>query len=96
MRKAWLICYDIADPKRWRKVYRTMRGYGDHVQLSVFRCVLSARERVELQARLERVIVMQADHVLFIDMGPAEGRGGKALTSIGKALPDFDTTAKII
>ena len=96
MRKAWLVCYDVGDPKRWRKVYRTMRGFGDHVQLSVFRCALSARERVELQDRLERIITVQQDHVLFIDMGPAEGRGGKAMTSIGKSLPDFDTSAKIL
>lgn len=95
MRKAWLVCYDIADSKRWRRVYRTLRAYGDHVQLSVFRCALGRRERVLLQAALERHISMKEDHVLFIDMGPVEGRGGKAMSSIGKPLPKFDEGVKI-
>jgi len=27
----YLVTYDICDPKRLRKVYRLMRGYGDHL-----------------------------------------------------------------
>ncbi len=29
MRLAYLVAYDISDPKRLRRVHRTMRGYGD-------------------------------------------------------------------
>lgn len=96
MRQAWLVCYDISEPRRWRRVYKLMRGYGDHIQLSVFRCLLSRKELAELRARLEKVIAKQDDHVLIIDMGPAEGRGGKAMLSLGKPLPEAETVAKIL
>jgi CRISPR-associated protein Cas2 len=52
MRQTYVVSYDISNPKRLRKVYQTMRGYGDHIQLSVFRCELNRRELVELRARL--------------------------------------------
>ena len=38
MRTSYLICYDICDDKRLRKVFQTMRGFGDHLQFSVFEC----------------------------------------------------------
>ncbi|MDD4792699.1 MAG: CRISPR-associated endonuclease Cas2, partial [Firmicutes bacterium] len=41
MRRRFIVCYDISDPKRLRKMYRTMRGFGDPLQKSVFTCDLS-------------------------------------------------------
>ncbi len=38
MRQSYLVTYDIADEKRLRKVFKIMRGYGDHLQYSVFEC----------------------------------------------------------
>ena len=38
MRRCYLVCYDIRDDKRLRKVYRTMRDFGDHLQYSIFEC----------------------------------------------------------
>ena len=37
----YLVTYDISCPRRWRKVYRIMHAFGEHVQLSVFRCDLT-------------------------------------------------------
>ena len=34
--RLYLVTYDIADPKRWRKIFKTMNGFGHWVQLSVF------------------------------------------------------------
>jgi hypothetical protein len=34
MRTSYLVCYDICDDKRLRKVFQTMRNYGDHLQYS--------------------------------------------------------------
>src|SRR5690606_35574631 len=45
MRTAYVVTYDICEPKRLRRVYRIMLGYGDHLQYSVFRCELTDRER---------------------------------------------------
>ena len=48
--KHWyLICYDIRCPKRWRKAYKLLEGYGSRVQYSLFRCWLSQREREKLR-----------------------------------------------
>ena len=84
MRQTFVVSYDVSCPKRLRRVYRLMRGWGDHIQLSVFRCELNARELVELRARLSEVINSLEDQVLFIDVGPVEGRGGTSIRAIGK------------
>ena len=96
MRTAYLITYDIADPARWRKVWRILRGFGDAVQLSVFRCDLNARERVELHAALSGVIHHKHDQVLVATLGPAETSGRQAITSLGKAYEEPVQTALVL
>jgi CRISPR-associated protein Cas2 len=40
--KNWyVICYDITEPKRWRRVYKKLKGYGRRLQYSIFRCRLT-------------------------------------------------------
>ncbi len=85
MRQGYIVTYDVSDPKRLRRVYNTMRGYGEHLQLSVFRCELNDRELVELRAKLTEIVHHNEDQVLFIDMGPAEGRAKEAIRSLGRA-----------
>ena len=70
--RLYVVTYDIADPKRWRRVFKLMHGYGSWLQLSVFQCRLTARRRVELAARLERRIKADEDHILMLDLGPAD------------------------
>jgi CRISPR-associated protein Cas2 len=69
----FVVAYDIADPKRWRKVFRVMKGYGRWLQLSIFQCRLSARRRAEMAARLDALIAREDDHVVILDLGPADG-----------------------
>ena len=38
MRHTYIVSYDIADPKRLRKVFRVCQDYGNHLQYSVFEC----------------------------------------------------------
>ena len=83
MRHAFIVTYDICDPKRLREVFRIMKGGGEHLQLSVFRCELDARELVELQGALAETIHHGEDQVLFVDMGPADGRGRDCITAMG-------------
>jgi CRISPR-associated endonuclease Cas2 len=62
MRTSYIVTYDIADDKRLRKVFQTMRKYGDHLQFSVFECPKDPRkarasrpaERVARNSRRER------------------------------------------
>jgi CRISPR-associated protein Cas2 len=70
--RIYIVTYDIADQKRWRRVFNTMESYGQWLQLSVFQCRLTPRRRVALSARLEQHIKPSEDHVLIIDVGPAE------------------------
>jgi len=84
MRQAYVVTYDVCDPKRLRKVYKLMRGYGEHLQYSVFRCELSKRELVELRAKLGGLIHNGQDQVMFVDVGPVEGRGSVSISTLGK------------
>ena len=80
----YIVTYDIAEPKRWRRVFQTMKGYGHWLQLSVFQCRLTARRRAEMGARLEDAIKPAEDHVLILDLGPAE-RVDSVVESMGKS-----------
>jgi CRISPR-associated protein Cas2 len=96
MRQTFIVSYDIGDPKRLRRVYRLMRGWGDHIQFSVFRCELNARELVELRSNLVRVIHHTEDQVLFVDVGPVEGRGSTSIRSIGKVYSAPERCAMVV
>ena len=96
MRQTYIVAYDVSDPKRLRKVFRAMRGYGDHVQLSVFRCELNHRELVELRARLGTLIHHEEDQVMFVDVGPVEGRGSTSISAIGRAYTHPERHAIVV
>lgn len=96
MRQTFIVSYDVSDPKRLRKVFKTLRGYGDHLQLSVFRCELSPREALELRAALGRVIHADEDQVLFVDVGPVEGRGSGSITSLGRPYTHPERHALVV
>ncbi|MBX3199291.1 MAG: CRISPR-associated endonuclease Cas2 [Labilithrix sp.] len=96
MRQTFVVSYDISCPKRLRRVYRTMRGWGDHIQLSVFRCELNPRELVELRTRLNEVIHNDEDQVLFVDVGPVEGRGNTSIRAIGKVYVPPERRAIVV
>ncbi len=49
-----------------------MDSYGRWLQLPVFPCRLTARRRAALGARLDREIARGEDHVLILDLGPAD------------------------
>lgn len=85
MRQTFIVSYDISDPKRLRRVFQLLRGWGDHLQLSVFQCELSPRELVELRVALGDLIHHDEDQVLFIDVGPVEGRGSTSIEALGRA-----------
>lgn len=74
MRRLYVVAYDISDPKRLRRVFRTLKGYGEHLQLSVFRCDLTRSQRLQLAAKLGQTIDPEEDQVMFVDLGPSEGR----------------------
>ncbi|MFQ3582173.1 MAG: CRISPR-associated endonuclease Cas2 [Chloracidobacterium sp.] len=86
MRNRYVVCYDIANQKRWRQVYRIMRGFGDAVQYSVFCCDLSPSERMLMIMALTEVMNQREDRVMVVDIGPADGRGKACIEALGKPL----------
>jgi CRISPR-associated protein Cas2 len=86
----YIVTYDIADPKRWRAIFKLMNGYGDWLQLSVFQCRLTRKRCADLIATLDELLHHADDHVLLLDLGPAESVEPK-VTSLGK---DFKAVAK--
>lgn len=72
MRRRYVVTYDISDPKRLRETFKVIRNFGDHLQLSVFECLLSDMERTRLEDALREVIKATEDQVLLFDLGLAE------------------------
>jgi CRISPR-associated protein Cas2 len=68
----FIVTYDISDPKRWRRVFGVMNGYGEWLQLSVFQCRMSRQRHAELVALLDGIIHHATDHILFLDLGLAD------------------------
>ena len=85
MRLLYVVTYDICDEKRLRRVFKLMRGYGERVQYSVFRCELSDRERVELMSKLAEEVKHDEDQVLFFPLGPAGGERETNVHHVGRA-----------
>jgi CRISPR-associated protein Cas2 len=93
--RVYIVAYDIGDPRRWRLVFRTMNGYGRWLQLSVFQCRLTPRRRAELASALDGLIKREEDHVVIIDVGPAE-TVDVAVESLGRSFNPIRREAVVI
>ncbi|NGZ25950.1 MAG: CRISPR-associated endonuclease Cas2 [Magnetococcales bacterium] len=91
----YIIAYDIADARRWRRVFKIMKGYGEWLQLSIFQCRLTAKQYVELTIALSTTIKAEEDHVLFLNLGPADSVRPK-VESLGKKFNPLGREAIII
>ena len=91
----FIVTYDISDPKRWRAVFSLMNGYGEWLQLSVFQCRLARRRHAELVATLDQIIHHDEDHVLMLDLGPAEGVVPRVV-SLGKPFKALERAPIIV
>ena len=95
MRSTYIVCYDICDDKRLRKVAEICCDFGVRLQYSVFECDLNAAERVRLETKLGEVLHHDEDQVLLIDLGSAEGRGERVITALGKQYVKVDAPCYI-
>jgi len=91
MRRCYLVCYDISDPKRLRRVNKVLKGYGEAWQFSVFFCVLKDIDRIRLQSDLEKQMNQKEDQAMILDLGPNEKDAREAVTVIGQSLPEQDS-----
>ncbi len=96
MRHLYIVSYDISDRVRWSKVYKTMRGFGEHMQLSVFQCDLAPARKLRMAAALGEIINHEQDQVVIIDMGPSEGREIKEIEAIGRPMDVITTEPMVV
>lgn len=96
MRTTYLVCYDISNDKRLRKVFKTCRNYGDHLQYSVFECDLNDTEMVKLERELGEIINQLEDQVLFVALGPAESRGQRIIRALGLPYIKLDEPCYVV
>jgi CRISPR-associated protein Cas2 len=96
VRTTYLVCYDICSDKRLRRVFKTCRNYGDHLQYSVFECDLNAAEMVKLERELNEIINTAEDQVLFVSLGPTESRGARDIRSIGLPYSKIDAPCYVV
>ena len=94
MRSRYIITYDIADDDRRTAVFKALRGFGDHLQYSVFRCDLSDTRRAILVATIDPLLDHARDQVLLIDLGPVDGRAATCVVSLG--LPYANPERRVI
>jgi len=91
----YIVTYDIRDPKRWRRIFRIMNGYGEWLQLSVFQCRMNRRRHAELIALLDGMIHHADDHVVLLDVGPAD-KVAPHITSLGRNFNPVERSSVII
>ncbi len=90
---SYLVCYDISDPKRLRRVATACEDYGHRKQLSVFLCRLSATDFVRLRSRLYDIINLDQDQVLFI---PLCGKCVTAIEALGRPTESADAKDVVV
>lgn len=93
--RIYIVTYDISSQRRWRRIFRTMEGYGEWLQLSVFQCRLSAKQHMEMIAKLSELIHHDQDHVLILDIGPASSVSPR-VKSLGKRFDVIERAPIIV
>jgi CRISPR-associated protein Cas2 len=73
-----------------------MVGFGDRLQYSVFECRLSAADLARCKHALGKLIHHREDQVLFVSLGPADGRGTRVISSLGRAYTTVDSPCIIV
>ncbi len=83
MRHRYLVAYDVSDPKRLKRTYKKMTGFGDPLQYSVFSCDLSDVERTLMKEAIGAIINHAEDRLMIVDIGPLDGRATMAFEFLG-------------
>ena len=96
MRHHYIVTYDICDAKRLRRVFKTMKGFGAHLQLSVFQCDLPDIDLVRMKAALTEIIDQREDQVLIIDLGSAESNPVKRIEAMGVKAELEERRARVV
>lgn len=84
-RAFYVVAYDISSDRRRTRVHKTLSGFGQWTQYSLFECFLSDKEMVLLQNKLEKLLDPEKDSVRFY---PLCERCLKAVETVGSPPPE--------
>jgi CRISPR-associated protein Cas2 len=62
------VAYDIRCPKRWRRVFETLKGFGSPVQFSIFACSLTTTQLASLIDALKQAMNLKEDRAALIPL----------------------------
>jgi len=96
MRNTYLVCYDIRDDKRLRRVHKICKAFGEPWQLSVFYCTLKSIDRVRLETALRETMNLKEDQVLIVDLGGNEDAARDSSTFLGVGVPEQESGMVVI
>lgn len=82
----WLVCYDIANPRRLQRIARRMERRGIRLQYSVFSVLADRNEIVEIHNELAELIDERHDDVRIY---PISRSGRAALLGAHLVAPDM-------
>ncbi|MDE0268050.1 MAG: CRISPR-associated endonuclease Cas2 [Acidimicrobiaceae bacterium] len=83
-RTRYIVSYDISNPKRLRRVHKTVKAFGWSMQYSVFICDLDPIELLMLKQEIAEIIHHSEDSVAFINLGPPAHRGRECFEFMGQ------------
>ncbi|MDD3588039.1 MAG: CRISPR-associated endonuclease Cas2 [Thermoguttaceae bacterium] len=65
MERCWIVCYDIASPKRLRRIALVMNLFGLRVQRSVFECRLTDGQFRCMLVQIHKILKKDEDDIRF-------------------------------
>ena len=96
MRHRYLVCYDVANAKRLRTLFKKMHGFGDPLQYSVFKCDLSPAECALMRGAIQEVINQRDDRVMIVKIGLVDDRRSDVVEFLGKPLAAWERQRAVI
>ena len=85
----YVVCYDIRDAKRLRRVANEMENFGIRVQKSIFECHLDDNDLKKLKRQIGRWLEISEDQVRFYPLC-AKDKPGILLDGPGQVSSDPD------
>jgi CRISPR-associated protein Cas2 len=59
----YVVAYDIPDDKRRTRIHKALKGFGRWTEFSLFECFLTKKERLQMQAKLDKHLDPRNDRV---------------------------------
>lgn len=84
--RVYLVAYDVACAKRWRRVVKLVKPFCRRSQLSVFMCRSTPTRIEKLEKDLKHVMHHRDDRLMILDLGIA----GSASAKMGIMNPITD------